>query len=164
MKKVFFTISMLFILSILKTNAQVYSPGYAGYVGNGIIYYPNGYYQGGIYNGYANGTGTYYWSDGSFFYGSFSAGFQNGAGVLMSRYYGYVSGCWYAGSFVGACQNTYNPYNNQNTVQNLVTQVQREKPANTPTNNYQAYDPDGYKVTQIDPNTEMGKTVLGKYK
>ncbi|MBF4473053.1 hypothetical protein [Flavobacterium sp. HJJ] len=163
MKKAIFTIALLFFLSILKTNGQIYSQGYAGYAGLGIIYYPNGYYQGQVYNGYANGTGTFYWADGSFYYGSFNAGFYNGAGVLMSRYYGYISGCWYGGAFMGACQNVYNPYN-QSKVENLVSQVQQDKPANTTTNNYQSYDPDGYMVTQIDPNTQMGKTVLGKYK
>lgn len=164
MKNRFLTIVLILVLSVLQLKAQVYSPGYAGYVGLGTIFYPYGYYQGGVYNGFANGTGTFYWADGSFFYGSFNAGFQNGAGVLVSRFYGYVSGCWSIGNYVGVCQNIYNPYSNQSTVQDLVVKVQRDKPANTTTNNYRPYDPDGYKVTQIDPYTEMGRAVLGKYK
>lgn len=163
MKKLSLLIIFFSCAIVFSSKAQIYSMGYTGFSGVGIIYYPYGYYQGQIYNGFANGTGTFYWTDGSFYYGGFTGGFYNGAGVLVTRLYGYISGCWFNGSFAGMCQSTYNPYS-QNTVENLVTQVQQNKPQNTTSSQYQSYDPDGYKVTKIDPNTEMGTTLLGSYK
>ncbi|MFN5318978.1 MAG: hypothetical protein ACK5CY_09060 [Bacteroidia bacterium] len=147
-------------LSILKTNAQIYSASYFGTSGVGIIYYPNGYYYGEIYNGFANGQGVCYWSDGSFYYGGFYSGYCNGAGVLVSKY-GYISGCWYNGSFIGNCPNG-TPYN-QSQVENIVFQVQDDRPEET-RDEYPGVPPEKYKITKIDPNTQMGRQLLGKLK
>lgn len=151
---------ILIILSIVtKTNAQIYSPNLAGYAGLGTIFYPNGFYQGGVYNGFANGSGTFYWYDGSFFSGNFYGGFYNGPGIMVSRLYGYITGCWNSGIFMGNCVNVYNPYINNNAVENEVTRVQQTLPNDQ---RITSYDPDGYKITKVDPNTQMGKTLLGR--
>jgi len=161
MKKVIAISILLTAMTVFKSNAQVYSPQLAGMTGFYNIFYPYGYYQGQVYNGVANGTGTFYFNDGSFYYGNFYQGFWDGPGVLVSRMYGYVSGCFSRGMYMGMCQNVVNPYQNNSQVEQLVTKVQEEKPDNQ---NYQAYDPDGYKITKVDANTQMGKTLLGKYK
>ena len=155
-------ISVLFAaFNLTKSNAQVFSRQLAGLNGFYNIFYPYGYYQGQVVNGVANGTGTFYFKDGSFYYGNFYQGWWDGPGVVVSRRYGYVSGCFSRGQYMGICQNVFNPYNNNNAVQNVVTRVQDEKPNN---NQYVAYDPDGYTITKVDANTEMGKTLLGSYK
>jgi hypothetical protein len=161
MKKAIFTAIIITLMTIFSSKAQVYSPQLAGFYGVSNIWYPYGFYQGQIYNGVAHGQGTFYFNDGSFYYGSFYNGFWDGAGVLVSRAYGYVSGCFSQGVFLGACQNTYNPYNTNTSVQNVVEKVYEEMPDNE---DYTAYDPDGYTITKVDPNTEMGKALLGKYR
>lgn len=158
MKKILLIIGLVFTIAT-NSNSQIYSPNLAGYVGNGTIFYPNGYYQGGVYNGFANGTGRFYWYDGSFFSGNFYGGFYNGPGVMVSRFYGYISGCWNGGVFIGNCFNVYNPYTNDIAVQNEIKKVQRTLPNDE---RVTSYDPDGYKITRVDPNTQMGKTLLGR--
>jgi len=158
MKKLLSIFAIILVIA-LKSKAQIYSPSLAGFAGPSTIFYPNGYYQGGVYNGFANGSGTFYWYDGSFFSGNFYGGFYNGPGVMVSRFYGYVSGCWSGGVFIGNCVNVYNPYNNNNKVQSEITRVQQSLPNDQ---RVKSYDPDGYAITRVDPNTQMGKTLLGR--
>lgn len=151
---VFITISV-----IMGAKGQIYSAQLRFFNGVGNIYYPNGFYQGGIIQGVANGTGVFYFVDGSFIYGNFINGIQNGPGVIVSRY-GYISGCWSNGTFVGQCQDVQNPYNNNQKVQQIVTDVQSKKPDD---NRYTSVDPDGYRITRIDPDTQLGHSILGNY-
>jgi len=158
MKKVFFALVM-FMLSIAQASSQIFSPNLVGYAGPGTIFYPNGFYQGYVYNGFANGTGTFYWYDGSFYSGGFYGGFYNGPGVMVSRAFGYVSGCWTGGVFSGNCININNPYANSQSVRNEVTRVQQSLPNDA---RVVTHDPDGYTITRVDPTTPMGKTLLGR--
>lgn len=104
---------IVFLLGFCSTlDAQVYSPQLVGHYGIRIIYYPYGYYQGNVSNGVANGVGTFYFRDGSFYHGGFMNGWWNGQGVIVSPFYGYLSGCWSGGVYIGQCQN-YNRYDNQ---------------------------------------------------
>ncbi len=158
MKKLF----LIFIITItfsLKAKCQIYSPNLIGYAGIGTIFYPNGFYQGEVYNGFANGRGTFYWYDGSFFSGTFYAGLYNGAGVLVSRFYGYINGCWSNGIFVGNCVNIYNPYISNNAVESEIRRVQQSLPDDS---RITSHDPDGYTITRVDANTQMGQTLLGR--
>jgi hypothetical protein len=147
--------------------AQIMSPYLAGQNGNFKIFYPYGFYTGNVINGFANGLGSFYWNDGSIFHGNFYGGNQSGPGVLISRVYGYVTGCWINGTYAGACQfGVVNPYINPTTVQNVVNNLQANIPASNPNNpnvTYNSYDPDGYRVVQVSPNTQMGQSMLGAY-
>ncbi len=159
MKTPFSLFIIAFFLYFGEVHAQIFSPQLAGANGIFIIYYPYGYYQGYVINGVANGGGTFYWRDGTFFRESFSKCFYHGPGVIISPHYGYVAGCWSNGVFAGPCQNVPNPYTNVNTLQQTVAQVQQERPAN---DDYQAVSPEGYRITRIDPNTQMGQSLLGR--
>ncbi len=161
MKKTILVSCLTTLFFFSKSSGQVYSPQLAGYNGVTNIYYPYGYYQGNVYNGVANGTGAFYFSDGSFYYGNFREGWWDGPGVIVSRVNGYISGCFRRGKYMGDCQNVSNPYQNNNQVERLVKKVQEEKPNNQ---HYKKYDPGKYKVTKVDPTTPMGRSVLGKYK
>ena len=122
MKNLILKATLLIILCAFfqTSKAQIYSPYYSGYVGTGVIYYPFGYYQGQIYNGYANGEGYFVMNDGSIYYGNYYSGMCNGPGVFISKYYGYVSGCWNMGNFVGNCYQQPNPYNNREVVSEII--------------------------------------------
>ena len=150
---------LVFALMLLGhfSSAQVWSPQLAGHYGERIIYYNYGYYQGNVTNGVANGLGTFYYRDGSFFRGNFVNGWWHGEGMLVSPYYGYLTGCWSAGNYVGNCQNTYCT---SNRVRQEIQYVQREKPNN---NNYSNVSPEGYNIKRIEPETQMGKVMLGRY-
>lgn len=154
-----FILSCVFILTFSTAKSQIYAPGYAGYVGMGTIYYPNGVYQGGVYNGFANGNGVFYWADGSFFSGQFSAGFYNGPGLLVSRLYGYVTGCWSGGVFVGQCVGVYNPYQTQQAVRSEVQNVQSSLPQDS---RVVSRDPDNYSITELNVNSQQAQQLLGR--
>ncbi len=159
MKKIIFVFTILFFGSLIHTSAQVFSPQLAGFYGIGTIYYPNGYYQGNVSNGVANGSGTFYYRDGSFFRGSFSNGWWHGKGVIVSPYYGYVAGCWSNGVYTGQCQS-YNRYEEYDEVEDVINEVQYEKPDDS---RYTSISPEGYKVKRIDADTQMGRKLLGRY-
>ena len=159
MKKIIL-LSVIFTFALFfKVDAQVYSPQLVGHNGVRIIYYPNGYYQGNVSNGVANGTGTYYFRDGSFFRGNFSNGWWHGEGVIVTPYNGYLAGCWSNGNYIGNCPNK-NYYNNNRRVESIISDVQDERPND---NRYTAVSPEGYKIKRIDPETQMGRTLLGNY-
>jgi len=161
MKKVILISVLIVAFTVTKSNAQVYSPQLAGLNGYYNIFYPYGYYQGQVMNGWANGTGTFYFNDGSFYYGNFYQGWWDGPGVVVSRTFGYVSGCFSMGQYVGVCQSVFNPYNDNNSIKNLVTKVQVEKPDDAQAEDLDLND---YIITKVDANTDMGKTLLGNYK
>jgi hypothetical protein len=164
MKKLF--ACLLFTLFFAQmTYAQVWSPQLAGHYGERTIYYNYGYYYGNVANGVANGLGTFYYSDGSFFYGNFSNGWWHGEGVLMSPAYGYLTGCWQYGTYTGECSYR-NLYDDIAELLDYVSDEQDEvpTPSNSNNNNYSNVSPEGYKIKRIDPGTQMGKTLLGRYK
>ncbi len=158
-KKLIFVLAIILLYAVHSLNAQVYSPQLVGHFGPRIIYYPYGYYQGNVNNGIAHGLGTFYFSDGSFYRGNFLNGWWHGEGVIVSPYQGYLAGCWSKGQYVGNC-SANNQFNNSNRVQEIVSDIQSEKPNNK---NYADVSPEGYKIKRIDPNTKMGKSLLGKY-
>lgn len=158
MKKLLLLLFAVVLFSNVK--AQIFSPNLIGQQGVFVIYYPYGYYQGNVYNGYANGLGTFYWTDGTIFNGYFYNGVRNGQGIIVTRY-GYLSGCWGNGNYMGACQAP--PMYNQNSVPSIVRNVQNNRPTQSSTN-YPAISPTNYTVTEIDPSTEMGASVLAGYR
>jgi hypothetical protein len=157
---------MLFFNS--KINAQIFSTN-PYYTGSATLYFGTGVFYGYLINGKAEGNGTYYFYDGSFFQGNYIQGFQNGPGVAISRFYGAVSGCWNGGVYIGPCQNGYNPYNTQQAVQNVVYNVQQaivpainQNPqTSTP---LQTYNPTAYNVTQVTSDSNLGKKILSDVK
>jgi len=158
MKKIIFLVIIVLAFNV-KLPAQIYSPNLLSYVGQGTIFYPNGFYQGGIYGGYANGVGTFYWRDGSFFSGNFQGGYYNGPGLFVSRLYGYVTGCWSRGIFIGPCNGIYNPYNDNTRVQQEINNVQSSLPNDQ---RVVSHDPDGYTIRKIDANSQVGQKLLGR--
>lgn len=159
-KKIFFVSFILaLVFSCLKTSAQIYSPYYGVGETYGVIYYPYGYFQGQIYNGFANGMGYFVMMDGSIYYGMYSQGWCHGPGVFISRYYGYVAGCWNMGNFVGQCYGG-NPYESPEVVRDVIEDVAVNKPEEENNNKVPDVDPDGYKVVPVDPNTPLGGKVL----
>ena len=161
-------ISLILFFCSFKSSAQVYGPN-PFYSGIALLYFPNGVFQGYVLNGRAEGLGTYYMYDGSIFQGNFSMGFQNGPGVAISKIYGYVAGCWNGGNFIGPCQNSYNPYLNQQTVQNVVydvkqnvvNQINQNPQTTTP---LPSFNPTDYTVTQLADNSQLGKQVASSLK
>ncbi len=141
-----------------KVEAQIFSYDYLNYVGPGTIYYPGyGVYYGEIYNGAAHGNGTfYYYADGSFYYGNYYNGLCDGPGVFVSSY-GYLSGCFAGGYYMGECIDVYDPYQNSAKVQDVIEEVSYEISEVDEVE----IDPDGYEVIQIDPNTEIGTQMFG---
>ncbi len=107
----------------------------------------------------ANGVGTFYFRDGSFYHGNFSNGWWHGKGVIVSPYYGYLSGCWSNGVYSGTCRS-YNRYDNYEEVEETISEVQYNRP-NDP--KYTAISPEGYEIKRIDADTQMGKKLLGRY-
>jgi hypothetical protein len=159
MKQIMIIFFIMALCSIFQeAQAQVYSPQLAGHFGNRIIYYPYGYYQGQVSNGIAHGRGTFYFRDGSFYHGNFANGWWDGRGVLVSPYYGYLTGCWRQGQYNGNCNNSYS---NERQIERVIQNVQDEFPDNP---SYTSVSPEGYNVKRIDPNTKMGRTLLGRYK
>ncbi|MDO7138143.1 hypothetical protein [Algibacter lectus] len=135
-----------------------------GFAGINNIIYPNGYYQGQIYNGVAHGQGTYYFRDGTIYRGNFYDGWRNGPGVLIVPYRGYLPSCWNMGSFIGQqCttgQQSLPTFNTSSQVKQVVSNTYNEFPQDA---SFVATDPDNYDIVQIDSNTQLGKTLLGKY-
>jgi hypothetical protein len=126
MKQIMIIFFIMALCSIFQeAQAQVYSPQLAGHFGNRIIYYPYGYYQGQVSNGIAHGRGTFYFRDGSFYHGNFANGWWDGRGVLVSPYYGYLTGCWRQGQYNGNCNNSYS---NERQIERVIQNVQDEFP------------------------------------
>lgn len=156
----FFLLFFSLTFMSLKLNAQIFSPYYSGQNTYGIIYYPYGYYQGQIYNGYANGMGYFVMMDGSIYYGMYSQGWCNGPGVFISRYYGYVTGCWNMGNFVGQCYGG-NPYSKEE-VEEVIDEVAENQPSSDDEGDeVPQVEPHNYKVKEVDPNTPLGGQILG---
>jgi hypothetical protein len=151
-------LSIVAIAFTWTAKSQIFSPELAGYNGFGYVHYPNGYYQGNLINGVANGTGTYYHFDGSFYHGNFFRGFWDGPGVLVTRQTGYVSGCFSQGFFVGQCIDAFNPYQNIEQVQSIVSDVNNQIPDNE---SYDELDLSDYNITQVSSTTQMGGGMLG---
>lgn len=159
MKKYCFLI-LLFSLFIGEIKAQVMSPQLANFSGLGTIFYPYGYYQGGIIGGVANGDGIFYYRNGVIFRGNFINGLPNGPGVIVVPFRGYVTGCWQNGQYIGPCQQASNPYDNADKVDSTVDEVQDKKPDNP---RYTTVAKTNYRITQIDPDTQLGRSLLGNY-
>lgn len=158
MKK--FLLVICFLTTTLIGQGQIFSPQLQGTAGVFDIYYPYGFYRGNVYNGYANGEGFFYWNDGTVFRGNYMMGIANGQGILIT-YQGYITGCWNSGTYVGQCQApTMYSYN---TVMPTLQNVRNNIPQNNPSNSYQPISTNQYTVTQIDPNTEMGRRALGRH-
>jgi hypothetical protein len=168
MKKIIFLFTIVILMTSYKAKAQVYGPN-PYYTGFTTLYFPTGIFYGYVINGRAEGIGTYYTYDGSFFQGNFSMGFQNGPGVAFLRAYGYVVGCWNGGQYIGICYNGQNPYNSPQAVQNVVYNVQQsvvpqinQNPQTTTP--VPSYNPTAYNVTQIDNTTQLGKQIISSVK
>jgi hypothetical protein len=159
MKKFLFLILCAAMITV-KVKGQVMSPQLAYFNGIGSIFYPYGYYQGGIIQGVANGDGVFYYGNGVIFRGNFTNGLPNGPGLIIVPYRGYVTGCWYNGQYVGQCQQTSNPFTDDDTVSSTVDDVQSKQPQN---DTYATVAKNNYRITQIDPNTELGQSMLGSY-
>jgi hypothetical protein len=166
MKRIVLTNVLVIFFMITNITAQIWSSGLAGHYGIRVIYYANGYYQGNVYNGVAHGLGTFYFQDGTFFHGNFNNGYYHGQGVIVSPYYGYLTGCWNQGNYMGECRTT-----NSNTsfnrpasdwFQELVEDVRSHKPDKA--DDYTSVSPEGYKIKKIKPETQMGRTLLGRYR
>lgn len=153
-------LSFLFVMiATLHGDAQIYSPQLAGQYGTRIIYYSYGYYYGNVNNGIAHGFGTFYFSDGSFYHGGFLNGFWHGEGVLVTAYNGYMTGCWSNGTYSGQCP-TSNRYNSQRSVERVVYDVSSQRSEDS---RYTSISPEGYTIKRIDSETQMGRTLLGRY-
>ncbi|WGF93342.1 hypothetical protein [Aequorivita marisscotiae] len=159
MKNLYLLFCLLFFF-LQKTEAQIYSPQLAGYNGILILTYPNGYFQGNVVNGVAQGEGLYYYyHDGSILKGNYHGGFLSGEAVFVTQY-GYINSCWSNGIYVGnSCQNNVQTFNNA-YVQNTLNQVNNNRRTNDEIAR-RSTSPEGYKINKIDPNTQMGRTLLG---
>ena len=165
MKKVLFLCLIALVSISFKANAQrIWSPQLVGFAGVNNIIYPNGYYQGQIYNGVAHGSGTYYFRDGTIYRGNFYDGWRNGPGVLIVPYRGYMTSCWNMGAFIGqqcpSQQPSMQTYNTSTQVREVVNSTYNDFPQDA---SFVATNPDNYEIEQISSNTQLGKTLLGKY-
>ena len=163
MKKLFFILFVAF-LSVTKADAQMYHPAFANYIGFGTMYFTDYWgnvtcmYQGYIYNGRPNTFGCALWADGSYYYGTFLLGVCHGKGVA-GNFNGYISGTWKFGTFVSqkesdksyseVVQHVQKQYNSQNNSNQSLAISNR-----TPDNRY--------KEVELDPDSQMGKSLLGK--
>ncbi|TYP97035.1 MORN repeat protein [Tenacibaculum adriaticum] len=151
---------------ITKTSAQrIISSQLKGYNGINSIIYPNGYYQGHIYNGVADGIGTYYFKDGTIYYGSFYNGWRNGPGIIIIPHRGFISSCWDMGHLTEQqCKKTQANLPSFNTtisdVKEVVFDIYNHFPQ---TASFEATNPDNYEIVQISSNTQLGRELLGEY-
>lgn len=164
MKKLILLLLLFSCLLTADADAQrLMSPQLQGYVGIGNIFYPNGFYQGYIYNGVAHGMGTYYFRDGTIFRGNFYDGWKNGPGVLIVPAQGYLNSCWSMGSFVG--QQCGSPqqtpsFQSSQSVREVVRETYSDFPEEA---EFVASEPDEYEIIQISSDTQLGRALLGKY-
>lgn len=153
-------IAFLLLTFSIDASAQIYSPQLIGYNGFGNVFYNYGYYQGNLVNGVAHGLGTFYFRDGTVFQGNFYNGWRNGPGVIANPIYGYVSGCWTNGQFVGNCVQNPNPYNSNQDVRRVVAEANRQFSDEA---DFVAVSPEGYEIQRIDPSSQLGRQLLGNY-
>lgn len=164
MKKIVLLLMLSSCFLIAESNAQrLASPQLVGYVGVGNIFYPNGFYQGQIYNGVAHGMGTYYFRDGTIYRGNFYDGWKNGQGVLIVPNQGYLNSCWSMGRFVGpqcgSPQQTPS-FHSSESVREVVRETYNAFPDEA---EFVANDPEEYEIIQISSDTQLGRALLGKY-
>jgi len=154
---------MLLIITLLgfsfQAKSQVFNPQMQGHYGTRILYFEYGYYRGKVKNGIADGIGTFYFNNGTFYRGGFLNGWKHGKGVIVSPYYGYLAGCWSKGNYSGDCLSN-NKYYRSDVVKDIISEVQDEKPNDS---KYLAISPEDYKIKIIDFDSHMGKKLLGKY-
>lgn len=188
-KLLFFVLLLIITISSNVIRAQVYAPGLSGQYGIRIITYPDCYYLGEVKNGIADGIGTFYYNDGSFYRGGYKNGLREGQGFLISPQYGYIVGCWSRDNYIGECYHSINPYASipriRREVQSVQTDrsittrsnpyasiprfrreaqtVQTDRSISTNNNDYTNVSPEGYNIIQIDPQTQMGRQLLGSY-
>jgi hypothetical protein len=161
MKRLKIIFVVAFIMFTVVAKAQIYSPQLQGYNGFGTVFYPNGYYQGNLSNGFAHGVGTFYFRDGTIFQGNFFNGWRNGPGVIANPVHGFISGCWSNGQFIGNCVQVVNPYVTSQSVRKVVNDAVENFSDDA---DFVAYSPEGYEIERIDPNSELGGKLLGNYK
>ncbi len=159
MKKILLLLLIASLGFSFQAKSQVYNPQMQGHYGTRIIYYEYGYYRGNVKNGIADGIGTFYFNNGTFYRGRFLNGWWHGKGVIVSPYYGYLAGCWSKGNYSGDCQSN-NKYYRSDKVEDIISEVQDEKPNDS---KYLSISPEDYKIKRIDSDTRMGKKLLGKY-
>lgn len=149
------------LLSTTYSPSQVFSYDLAYYNGYGYIMNMAGIYEGYVSDGYAHGLGTFYFYTGAIYHGYFQNGWWNGEGFLLT-YQGYIVGCWNYGNYVGDCQN-YTSYYDDDDDEIKIDDSYVESNVNTilSSSNTQR-SPEGYKITRIDPDTQLGKTLLGR--
>lgn len=161
MKRLITIFSIVFLMAnASKSYSQVFAPNLQGWSGYNVIFYPFGYYQGSIVNGFAHGNGVFYYADGSFYSGNFFNGFFDGPGMFASPRYGYVAGCFSQGVYTGMCINIPNPYQSVQQVKNTISQVQASRPTPTSTDvnagKYKAVNVDDYKIIQVSSTDQLG--------
>ena len=164
-KKIITCVIMSLGLICNSAKAQIYSPHLANYNGVGTIFYSYGYYQGQVQYGVAHGGGFFYWFDGSFFKGNFNNGLSNGPGLLVSRQYGYVAGCWSQGMYQGFCYQAQT-FQNPSAVRSAVRQVStavRSQQRKADSDDIVAFNVDDYKISEVDGDTQLGQELLGSY-
>lgn len=159
LKAIFLAISFLCLFCACKS--QIYSPNLFRYYGIGTIFYPYvGYYQGWVANGIAHGEGTFYYADGTIFHGIFSNGWRNGPGVVANPYYGYIAGCWTQGIFTGDCQKARSLYDSRQNMRQVISEANNNFSNEA---DFVSTSPEGYEIERIEPNSQLGQQLLGKY-
>jgi hypothetical protein len=155
--KQFFLMSLFLGMFLPSSQAQIWSRDLRGQYGFRTITYAYGYYEGYVNDGYADGEGTFYYRDGTIFHGNYYDGYRDGKGVLVSPEDGYLVGYWEDGTYVGcSCRHNQSDYD-EDAVENIVYQQRKKSESTTQTS------PEGYKIKKIEPESRMGKTVLGRY-
>ena len=159
----------LFIFLLrLSVYAQIFSQQLAYFSGYGRIFYPAGFYQGYLIYGVAYGQGTLYFSDGTIIQGTFNKGLLDGPAVVIKPY-GFISGCWQMGIFMGQCPTAQYNYD-QNQVLNVINYTAQNInspsniPSNSPINNStpsNSVDPTNYTVRTISPDSPLGRQIVG---
>lgn len=167
MKKVITFFLLVTIFFVIKSNGQpICSQTPLNPVYKATIFFSYYTYMGDHFNNCAEGLGVLYYPDGSFYYGFFHQGLRHGSGVYVRINEGYSYGCFNNGFFVsaGACYNWSEIWggsgstieSRESKVSNIVSNVQNQLPPSA-----QKHDPSGYVITEIDPNTELGRSLLG---
>jgi len=160
-------IGLLFCLfGLTQANAQrIFSPQLQGFNGIGNVFYPNGFYQGQLSNGVAQGAGTYYFRDGTIFRGWFLDGWRNGPGVVIAPFQGYLPSCWNMGNFIGqqcpSLDTGQRNYTSNIEVREVIHDSYNDFPDSEA--DFVASNPDNYEIVKISSNTQLGRTLLGKY-
>lgn len=147
---------MLFAFNIQSEAQQISTyPTFSGYC---IIPYTNGYFQGSVVNGLAQGEGVYYYSDGTFIKGNYYNGTLYGNALFVTQY-GYMTGFYQNGLFYTTPTANSPTYTNT-SVKETIDDVYSNRPNNISFTNK---SPEGYDIKRIDPESQMGRTLLGRY-